>query len=445
MPRQQRRVVITGTGPIAAPGLGIEAIWAALSEGRSGVGPCSIFDASGFSCPFVAQLPPDRFDVKQVVPKSYRKATKVMSRDIELAVGAAHEAVRSAGLVTKAQEPADGKVTVPAHRMGCHIGAGLIAAEENELTAALATSRTAEGAFDIGAWGVTGMQNLTPLWMLKYLPNMLACHVTICHDCQGPSNTITCGEASALLSIGESMRVIGRGAADACLSGGAESKVNLMAILRQQFAGRLAKAAAGDDPAKVVRPFARDAIGGVAGEGGGILVLEAAETAQARGATLLAELAGFAATQSFCPDTVGADPSRDGEGISDAMLACLQDAGMTPAEIDAVVPFGCGAAALDAAEAAAIRRVFGDRAATLPLVTLAPLIGNCGAGFGAVAAAVAVQCLRQGMLPARVNGDASLGVDAGPVAARKADVKSILVCTPSLGGQNAAIVLRRIA
>jgi 3-oxoacyl-[acyl-carrier-protein] synthase II len=274
---------------------------------------------------------------------------------------------------------------------------------------------------------------------------MLACHVTICHDCQGPSNTITCGEASALLSIGESMRVIGRGAADACLSGGAESKVNLMAILRQQFAGRLARATAADDPSRLVRPFAGDASGGVAGEGGGILVLEAAETAKARGAMPLAELAGFGATQSFCPDTVGADPSRDGEGISDAMHAAIRDAGMQPSEIDAVVPFGCGAAAMDAAEAAAIRSVFGDRAARVPLVTLAPLIGNCGAGFGAVAAAVAVQCLRTGMLPARVNGDASLGVDAGPAPARKVDLKSILVCTPSLGGQNAAIVLRRVA
>jgi 3-oxoacyl-[acyl-carrier-protein] synthase II len=445
MPRNQRSVVITGIGPIAAPGLGIEAIWSALCEGRSGVAPCTLFDASGFSSPFVAQLPPDRFDVKQVVPKSYRKATKVMSRDIELAVGAAHEAVRAAGLVTKAHEPADGKVTIPADRMGCHIGAGLIAAEENELTAALATSRKPDGSFDIAAWGATGMQNLTPLWMLKYLPNMLACHVTICHDCQGPSNTITCGEASALLSIGESMRVIGRGAADACLSGGAESKVNLMAILRQQFAGRLARATAADDPSRLVRPFAGDASGGVAGEGGGILVLEAAETAKARGAMPLAELAGFGATQSFCPDTVGADPSRDGEGISDAMHAAIRDAGMQPSEIDAVVPFGCGAAAMDAAEAAAIRSVFGDRAARVPLVTLAPLIGNCGAGFGAVAAAVAVQCLRTGMLPARVNGDVSLGVDAGPAPARKVDLKSILVCTPSLGGQNAAIVLRRVA
>lgn len=443
MPRQNRRVVITGIGPIAPPGLGIDAIWSALLEGRSGVGPCSIFDISGFRCPFVAQLPADRFDVKQVVPKSYRKATKVMSRDIELAVGAAYEAVRAAGLITKAHEPADGKVTIPADRMGCHIGAGLIAAEENELTAALATSRKADGGFDIAAWGATGMQNLTPLWMLKYLPNMLACHVTICHDCQGPSNTITCGEASALLSVGESMRVIGRGAADACLSGGAESKVNLMAILRQQFAGRLAQATASDDPSRIVRPFAKDAIGGVAGEGGGILVLEAAETAQARGATALAELAGFGASQSFCADTVGADPGRDGEGIADAVRAALDDAGVKPDQVDAVVPFGCGAPALDAAEAAAIRGVFGARAAQLPLLTISTVTGNCGAGFGAVAASVAVQALRTGMLPARVNGDASQGLDAAPAAARKADLKTVVVCTPSLGGQSAAIVLRR--
>ena len=443
--RQNRRVVITGIGPIAPAGLGIDAIWNALLEGRSTVAPCTTFDAAGFPCPFVAQLPADRFDVKQVVPKSYRKATKVMARDIELAVGAAYEAVRAAGLITKAHEPADGKTTIPVDRMGCHIGAGLIAAEENELTSALATSRKPDGSFDIAAWGATGMQNLTPLWMLKYLPNMLACHVTICHDCQGPSNTITCGEASALLSVGESMRVIGRGAADACLSGGAESKVNLMAILRQHFAGRLAKASTSDDPTKVVRPFASNAIGGVPGEGGGILVLEAAESAQARGAAALAELAGFGASQSFCPDTIGADPSRDGEGISDAMQAALDDAGMKADQIDAVVPYGCGAPALDAAEASAIRRVFGDRAAKLPLVTIAPVTGSCGAGFGAVAASVAVQCLRTGMLPARINGDDSQGVDAGPVAARKADVKSILVCTPSLGGQNAAIVLRRLA
>ena len=437
MPRQNRRVVITGIGPIAPPGLGIDAIWSALLEGRSGVGSCSIFDISGFRCPFVAQLPADRFDVKQVVPKSYRKATKVMSRDIELAVGAAHEAVRAAGLITKAHEPADGKVTIPADRMGCHIGAGLIAAEENELTAALATARGADGRFDFGAWGGEGMKNLTPLWMLKYLPNMLACHVTIIHDCQGPSNTITCAEASSLLSIGESMRVIGRGDADACISGGAESKTNLMGMMRQHYAKRLAATAPGEDPAGVVRPFAPDAKGCVPGEAGGLLVIEALETARARGAEPLAELAGFGASQSFCPDTLGVDPEPEGQGISDAIEAALADAGIGADAVDAIIPFGTGVPALDAAERAAILRVMGARAAKVPLVTLAPAIGNAGAGNGAIAAAVAARCIAEQRLPARINASGAHGLDADACPARAATVDVVVVFTPSLGGQNA--------
>ncbi len=127
------------------------------------------------------------------------------------------------------------------------------------------------------------MNNLTPLWLLKYLPNMLACHVTIIHDCQGPSNTITCCEASSALSIGESIRVIQREAADACLSGGAESKVNPMSMLRQSFAGRLAPTNGDQDPTTVIRPFDPGATGTVNGEGGGLIVVEAAEIAEQRG------------------------------------------------------------------------------------------------------------------------------------------------------------------
>ena len=443
MPRQSRRVVITGTGTVTPFGLGTGALWSALCEGKSGIGPCRTFDFSGFPTPFVAQVPEELFDVKSVVPKSYRKATKVMARDIELAVGAAMEAMNEAKLQTKAHE--SGAVTIPPARFGCHIGAGLIAAEENELTGALATARAADGSFDIGAWGGEGMKNLTPLWMLKYLPNMLACHVTIIHDCQGPSNTITCAEASSLLSIGESMRVIGRGDADACISGGAESKTNLMGMMRQLYAKRLAATAPGEDPAGVVRPFAPDAKGCVPGEGGGLLVLEAMETAAARGATPIAELAGFGASQSFCPDTLGVEPEADGQGIVDAIEAALADAGIGPDAIDAVIPFGTGVPALDAAEGAAIRKVFGARAASLPLVTLAPAIGNAGAGNGAIAMAVAARCVAEQRLPARINTKGATGLDADACPARAAKVGAVLVFTPSLGGQNAAAVIRRIA
>ena len=141
---QKRRVVITGIGTTSAVGVGMESLWKALLSGQSGAKLCHTFDMSGFTCPFVAQLAADQLDIKQFVPKSYRKATKVMARDIELAVAAAHEAVNDAGLITKAHEAADGKVSMPATQMGCQIGAGSIAAEENELTVAFASSQTAE-------------------------------------------------------------------------------------------------------------------------------------------------------------------------------------------------------------------------------------------------------------------------------------------------------------
>lgn len=443
MPRQTRRVAITGIGPITPFGLGIEPLWNGLIEGRSMIGPSPLFDSSGFPCPFVGAIHAERFDPRSVVPKSYRKATKVMSRDIELAVGAAHAAMASAGIITKAHEPADGRLTIAPDRMGCHIGAGLIAAEENELTAALASAVGPDGKFSLGLWGSQGLQNLTPLWMLKYLPNMLACHVTIIHDCQGPSNTITCAESSGLLSMGESQRVIERGDADACISGGAENKTNLMAMLRQSFAGRTPKCAAGTDPAKIVRPFAADANGCPTGEGGGLLILESEESIARRGATALAAFEGFGASQSVCTDDAGIQP--DSEGVTDAIQSALEDARADIDSIDAIVPLGTGVPVLDAVERAAIVKIFGPRAKSIPIVTITPSIGTCGAGAGAIAACVAVECLRRQMLPARLNSAGIHDLDANAAPARAAQLNRVLVVTPSFGGQNGAIVLGRVA
>ncbi len=263
-----REVAITGIGPVTALGIGMAPLWEALCEGGTGIRPLNAFHGETWACPFAAELPADEFSIRKVVPKSYRKATKVMCRDIELAVASAQAATFDAGVVTAAS--GEGEITIPPHRMGCHIGAGLIAADVNELGAALATSKPQDGPFDLHHWGREGMENLTPLWLLKYLPNMLACHVTIVHDCQGPSNTITCWESSAPLSLAESMRVIQRGAADACLSGGIESRLNVLATWRQQCAGRLTQASPDTDPSTLIKPFEPDANGTVLGEGGGI-------------------------------------------------------------------------------------------------------------------------------------------------------------------------------
>ena len=439
----RRRVVITGLGPVTAHGVGIDPLWQALCEGRSALAPLRAFDASGFKAAAGAELP-DSFDVKDLVPKSYRKATKVMARDIEIAVGAALMAVKDAGLATRGTDP-DNPPTIGPDRFGCHIGAGLIAAELDELTAALATSRGASGAFDPAHWGQQGMQELTPLWLLKYLPNMLACHVTIIHDCQGPSNTITCNEASSGLSLAESQRVIERGAADACLSGGADSKMNPMAYLRQELAGRFAPCAAGTDPATVIKPFDRAAAGTLVGEGGGILVLEAEETAKARGARMHAMLSGTGASQSWCDDTVGLVPDSTGESLADAILAALRDAGLAAGDIDAVIPYGSGVPALDSLETNALERVFGADLAKKPVITIAPSIGATCAGFGAIAVSVACRALVEQRLPARLNSTATAPVLAAAAPSAPHALRHILVCTPSLGGQNSAAVISKLA
>lgn len=462
-----RRVVITGLGPVTAFGVGLDPLWQALLEGRTAIAPITRFNASGFPCSLGAELPEDKFNIRDVVPKSYRKATKVMCRDIELAVAAAAAAISDAGLVTRAAEDA-GAVTVPPHRMGCHIGAGLIAADVDELTAALAASRrtvpsgqlSAVGAkadsashgasadapwtmdeVDLAEWGRTGMENLTPLWLLKYLPNMLACHVTIIHDCQGPSNTITCCEASSGLSLGESVRVIARDRADVCLTGGAEFKLNPMAFYRQHAAGRLAPTS--DTSTDAVKPFDPSANGTVLGEGGGILIIEEREHALARGAKVYAEVAGFASTQSICHNNLTFDFDPEDPGISDAMEHAIAQAGITPAQIDAIVPFGSGIPNVDQAEAAAIQRVFGERAASIPLLTTVPNTGNCNAGNGAIALIAAAKAIESQQLPARISTSGAQGMDANACPARPAKLDYVLVSSTSQGGQNAAVVLRR--
>ena len=437
-----RRVVITGTGPISACGLGIEPLWEALLKGDSQIRPISTFDASGFSSNAAAAIQPDAFNIRDVVPKNYRKALKVMCRDVELAIGAAAAAVSHAGIVTKAVD-ATATPTIEPTRLGCQIGAGLIAADLDELTAALSTSRNEEDQFDLAAWGQPGMGNLTPLWLLKYLPNMLACHVTIVHDCRGPSNTITCCEASGLLSIGESLRVIERNSAEACLTGGVESKLNPMALLRQHFAKRVAPTPADKDPKTILSPFAPDASGTVLGEGGALIVVEALDSALSRKATVRAEINGFAATQSHAAERIGLGTNPSHQEVTDAMAAALNSAGRKPDEIDAVFPLGSGIRGVDEAEATSIDTIFGARSKTLPVIPLTTITGNCGAGHSALVVAVATAALESQKLPARINTVDSDGINATIAPACDHELNHVLVTTCSQGGQNAAIVLSR--
>ncbi len=448
-----RSVVITGLGPVSGVGLGMKPTWEAMLAGRSAVSRIDTFDPSGFPCHIGAQM--RDFSIRDYVPKSYRKATKVMATDIEYAVAAANLAatdaqLRTAGTDAEAVVKPDYQPTYNPARVGCHIGAGLIAAEINELTQALSEARDEQGNFDMHKWGREGIGHLTPLWLLKYLPNMLACHVTIIHDSQGPSNTITCAEASAMLSIGESLRVIQRGSADMCFCGGAEDKLNPMAFLRQIFTGRLTTTG-NDDPAGAVKPFDEKAAGMVVGQGGAIVILESRETFAKRSEAAsgdqkpraYAEVAGFGASQSVHIPRSNQAPDPNGRGIALAIRAAMREASITAEQIDLIVPFGSGVPEYDQAEAAALFSIFGNRAKEIPIASTKPIVGNCFAGAGGIDVCIAAQALSEQIIPATINCDSPLsGLNAKSQASRSAKLEYVLTYSAGFGGQNAALILK---
>jgi len=448
------RCVITGIGAVSAAGIGIDETWEALCAGRSGIAPISAFDSSTAKCAVGGEVRKEGtlVSARDFVPKHYRKATKVMARDTELAVIAASLAAQDASLVTR-EAGEDAQPTYPSGRVGCHIGAGFIAAETDELTSALVTAKDDDGAFSLKRWGETGIGNLQPLWLLKYLPNMLACHVTIIHGCEGPSNTITCAEASGLLSLGESVRIIERGDAVACFSGGIENKTNPMGVARMSLMGRFAEIPVDtEEPWRRVRPYDDSVTGGVPGEGGGIVILEEREAARKRGARVYAEVAGIGSAQSqagaigICSQlgTCGGPGGEADEGLADAIAAALRDAKISPDQIDAIVPGGMGVISLDKAELGGLEQAFGNRLSEIPLVTLTPFVGQLFSGAGAFALAVGAKAVAEQRLPARLHaGRPHERAKAGAAESVETELGYVLVCTGSLSGQAAAVVLRR--
>ena len=440
----RRRVVITGLGIASPIGIGAADFWDALLEGRSGLGVIDAFDPAGFPGRYGGSLP--EFKLPDYIPKTYRKSAKVMARDIQIAVISAYTAVRDAGLVTKCiveRGEAEGPIELDSSRFGANIGAGLICADLNELAGALATARDTQGRFDFTAWGETGMTELTPLWLLKFLPNMLACHVTIVHDAQAISNTITCGEASSHLAIGEAYRAIARGNLDVSLCGGAESKLNPMAIARPTILGRVH---AGTDvpPDRASAPFATTAAGMVLAEGGGLVVLEELEHARQRGARVYAELVGFGAatdTHSWY------DPDPQGHALARALRSALADADVEPGQVDLVNPFGPSIPDFDASESAAWQLALGDRLGDVPALAIKGSVGLNGAGSGALDLAATALAVHGQTVPASRNTQPlrdGCRLRFAADHASDAPVQLALSAAYTLaGGQQAALVLRR--
>ncbi len=304
MLRSERRVVITGLGIITPVGIGPEAYWSSLSQGRGGVRRINAFE--------VGDLPNDiggevaEFDSKSwfksfALPehrKTLSKSQKYMARDIQLAVAAAELAMVDAGLANGGVEPT---------RLGVDLGAGLISSELDELAPAINSASEAAGTFDYHAWGREGIPQIPPTWLLKYLPNMLACHISILLNCQGPSNTITEAEASSNLAIGEAARIIARGRADVMISGGADSKIHPLSLIRMCLLDQMSRWRG--DPSGACKPFDRRRDGWVPGEGAGILILEEREHALGRGRGAMARCS--ASVRAATPTPVAGSTPRE--------------------------------------------------------------------------------------------------------------------------------------
>ncbi|MEN6427164.1 MAG: beta-ketoacyl-[acyl-carrier-protein] synthase family protein [Phycisphaerales bacterium] len=430
------RVVITGLGAVSPLGLTVDEMWAGLTAGRCGIARIKAFDPTGFPCELGGEVPPYR--IQDHVPKSFRKAVKLMCRDIELAVLAAKEAVTASGLVTKGIDPEN--VNVEPTRIGITMGSGMISCELPELGPAVGASTT-DGRFDLHKWGKDGLARITPLWLLKYLPNMLACHIGIIHDIQGPSNTITCAEASAHLAIGEAAQIIARGGADIALAGAAEAKINLMVLVRQNLLLRTVRNR-NNAPETACRPFDVDAAGMVCGEGAGIIVLESLDHARTRKARILAEVEGIGQSHSLNPTYEHPEP--DGEGIRIAVEKAMVDAGIGPQDLDLIVPHGTGIPQDDLAEARGLQAALGPAARRIPAWPTKSMLSVTGAAAGAIDVVAAVRAMNEGVVPpARNFTKPAAGCEFHVLTERReGPIRRALCCSYTHGGQTAAVVLK---
>jgi 3-oxoacyl-[acyl-carrier-protein] synthase II len=431
-----RRVVVTGTGAATSLGLTGKELWDGLLEGRSGIKKIQAFDPVGFPCELAGEVPD--YKIRNYVPKSHRKATKLMSRDIEISVIAADDAVKNSGLVTKAIDPENSTIT--ATRTAISFGAGLISCDLEEMAQSVEKSVT-DGEFDIQKWGTDGLQSLTPLWLLKYLPNMLPCHIGIIHDIQGPSNTITCGEVAGHIAIAEAAEMIARNDADIALGGGGEAKVNPVVMIRQCLHNRTATDS-NDSPEKACRPFDANADGSVFGEAAGVVVMEELEFAKARKAVIAAEIVGSASSNSLNTDF--AHLEEDGEGLQIAIRKALEEATIQPDQIDLVVPTGTGIVADDKAEAAALKAVFGSSLSSLHVWPIKGMVSHTGAAAGAIDVIAAIGAItHQKIGPVKhIESAADRGLNIATEPVDK-EINYALCCGYSFGGQTAALVIKR--
>jgi 3-oxoacyl-[acyl-carrier-protein] synthase II len=413
-----RRVVVTGVGVVTPVGIGLPAFRDALAAGRVGVRAIRGFDVSALPVRIGAEV--EGFDPRDYLEKKDRKSLKMMTRTIQFAVAAARLALEDAGIPPSTLDP---------DRFGVSAGTGTIPGELIDIAPAAQASYDDEGRrADLRRWGREGLPLIVPTWMLNHVPNMPASHVSILNNAQGPNNTITQSDAASLLALAEAVRVLRRDAADVMLTGGGDTRVATLALLRYCLFGRLSRR--NEDPERACRPFDRDRDGPVLGEGGGMLVLEEREHARRRDARVYAEVLGTAA--AF-------DAGRTGAGLARVIRLALARAGITPDDLDHVNAHAGGWVEEDAWEARGLREAVSDT----PVLAAKSYFGNLGAAADAVELAASLAAAG-GVVPATRNCETAdercpVRVLREPRPPRK---RYVLKTGCTERGQCAAVVLR---
>ncbi len=407
---RRRRVVVTGMGCITPLGNTVESTWEGLIAGRSGVGPITQFDARQFKTRFAAEV--KGFDAEALIGK--REARR-MDRFTQFAVIAASQALEQSLL--RLDEGSR-------ERVGVIIGTGIGGVR----TLVHETERLRE----------RGPHWVSPFLVPMMIPDSAAGQVAITFGLRGPNMAIVTACASAANAIGEAAEVIRRGAADVMLAGGTEAAIVPPALAGLNVMDAISTR--NEDPQAASRPFDLDRDGFVIGEGAGILVLEAAEHARARGAPELAELTGYGANNDAYHISA---PREDGSGAANCMRRSLEDAGLTPADIDYINAHGTSTRLNDASETAAIKAVFGERAYEIPISSTKSMTGHLLGAAGAVEAIFSILALLRRLIPPTINyqtPDPLCDLDYVPNRPRKASVRHVLSNSFGFGGHNACLI-----
>ncbi len=409
----KRRVVITGVGVITPLGTGVQKTWEGLLEGRSGIGKITHFDASELPVQIAGEVR-DFNPEDYIEPKEIRK----MDRFIHFALAASEMAINDSGLKITSEN---------ADRVGVIIGSGIGGLPKIEQYTLILHER--------------GYRRVSPFFIPMNIINLAAGRVSIRFGAKGPNSAVVTACSSGSHAIGDAFKIIQRGDADAMIAGGSEAVICPLGI--SGFAVMKALSKRNDEPEKASRPFDLERDGFVMAEGAGIVVLESLESALNRGAEIYAEVVGYGMTGDAYHITA---PSPDGEGAARCMKMALDDAGVSPEEVNYINAHGTSTKFNDELETMAIKTVFGEQAYRIAVSSTKSMTGHLLGAAGGVEAIICAMAIKNDVVPPTINlenPDPQCDLDYVPNEKREMTVNYALSNSFGFGGTNACLLLKK--